>query len=112
MPTHFRNIKMKTADDFRESALKNPKGCWKISDCSICGCPLIFIFSNRLYQNQFLTFLSKNIKPEVQWSGGCYCVYKKNKPRASSWQEIADHYNLQIDQEIIKKYNDFWGFNV
>lgn len=87
--------KMKTkfeAEDFKKSAEKNNITEWRMHDCSLCGYKCGFKF----------------IDEKVFYDNGCYCVMMS--PRLCSWESVANHYNIQTDEDIIKKYKEFWRF--
>jgi hypothetical protein len=87
---------MKEANDFLEAAMKLNIRHWPIRECSLCGYLLGYMF---FYEES-----------EVVYDNGCECVPYHNL-RASSWDEVARMYNINSDKpEIIKKYNDWWGF--
>lgn len=86
----------KTRIDFQVAAynLQPPK--WKIRDCSICGYPLSYVFSPD-YE-------------EVGFDSGCDCSFRGSNINQVSWNQVANYYNMQTDENIIKEMNKFWGF--
>lgn len=86
---------MKTPDDFREQAIKERISEWRIHDCGMCKYKCGFLFFPEVY--------------EVMYDKGCNCV-SYNDTSFSSWEAVANHYNLQTNKDVINKYNEFWGF--
>jgi hypothetical protein len=87
---------VKTADEMRKQAMLMRIDYWYMRDCSLCGYPLAYLF----FQDPH----------EVIFDAGCDCV-RNMKKYVKSWDTIADQYNSQIDLNVIKNMNDFWGFD-
>jgi len=86
---------MRTAEQFQEQVKKKDIKKWNIHDCSICGYQCGYVFENG----------------EALYDSGCYCVsYKNVEPR--TWEDVAGQYNMQKNAEVIKKMDEFWGFDV
>lgn len=83
---------MKEAKEFKEQATKNNIKEWRIHDCSICGYPCGYIFE----------------EDRVLYDSGCDCSYGGESLR--DWDDVAEHYNMQTNEDVIKKMNLFWGF--
>lgn len=88
---------VRTADEFKQAAIKKGITEWVIRDCSICGYDLKYIFSRD--------------KEQVAFDTGCDCTSYPNVIIPSSYEDIAQHYNCQTNKEYIKEMDDFWGFN-
>lgn len=83
----------KSAEDFRRAAKEHNIVRWGIRDCSICGYGLAYDIDGE----------------KITFDSGCHCVdYQCHIER--TWQDLADHYNLQTDVATIERYNEFWGF--
>lgn len=84
---------MKTPEEFELQA--NNKGIikWQIRECSICNYPLSYYFSNG----------------QVTFDSGCDCT-RLNNIRQSSWNDVADFFNMQEHPSLVEKMNQFWGF--
>lgn len=87
---------MKTAEDFENAAIKHEHLTWFISKCSICNVPIGYIIYP--YDAQ-----------PVRFDGSCDCSSLWGE-QPSSYDKIADHYNLQTSPDVIQEYNKFWGF--
>lgn len=87
---------MRTAQEFKKAQQEHEIWSWEIHDCSLCGYECGYIFDY-------------NEHPVV-YDHGCDCTrtYRKS---IMNWQNVADHYNMQTNPEIIKKYDKFWGFS-
>lgn len=72
----------------RESKLKR----WPILRCGICNAWHDFVFEG----------------DEVKYDVGCLCRGTCLKP--SSWDEVADHYNIQSNPHLIREMDAQWGF--
>lgn len=86
---------MRTAEEFKKSALENRIDFWHIRNCAMCDYPLGYIIC---LEND-----------SVKFDCGCYCVTYKRK-QDSSWQDIAYFYNSQSNNAVIAKFNEFWRF--
>ncbi len=85
----------RTPEEFKEAAKRIKPRRWHMHDCSICGYQCGYIFED----NPELVF----------YDSGCKCVmYRTVRP--SSWESVANHYNIQDNDEVIKDMNNFWGF--
>lgn len=86
----------KTALDFKEAAKRIKAAKWFVRLCSICRYPCGYVFSAD-YEH-------------VGYDSGCYCVkYENIQPR--DWEYLAEYYNMQCNENVIKKMDEFWGFN-
>lgn len=82
----------KTPEQFKEKVEELNLRHWNIHDCSICGYPCGYIFR----------------EGQVLYDTGCDCSWGGERP--SDYQDIANHYNMQPNEEYIKKMNEFWHF--
>lgn len=84
----------KTGEDFKSQAkLKNITE-WHIRNCSICNYPLGYYFHE---------------DGRVFYDNGCDCGFGKSM-NIRSWDNVAEHYNMQDYPSVIEKMNNFWGF--
>jgi hypothetical protein len=86
----------RSAEEFQQAAIERGLTRWTIHECSICGYPCAYIFNWA--------------DTEVAYDSSCYCTRYHNPPRPGTWQDVADHYNMQSSPAIITKYDEFWGF--
>lgn len=84
----------KTAEDFRQQAIRLNLGYWEHHTCAVCGCPVGYYF-----------FRWPGY--EVVFDSGCGCSRRENI-HPSSWEEVADHYNMQKNPEVIEEMDRFW----
>lgn len=81
------------AGENRESAV------WNVHNCSLCGYPCGYII---------------NVEPregegEVFYDSGCDCTCGGPNYRPSSFENMYDHYKLQINQEYIASIEKLFG---
>lgn len=88
---------MRTPEEFRSQAIKLNINYWEHHRCAICEEPVGYYF-----------FTYPNC--EVVFDSGCGCSFGSN-PRPSSWQDVAEFYNMQTDEDVIKKMDEFWRWN-
>jgi len=88
----------KTPEDFKNAALKHNIKTWEIRKCSICRYPLSY------------HFFVDGASVEVSLDTGCDCVSYMVPYKNSSWQEVADLYNMQTNPGVILDFRRFWGF--
>jgi hypothetical protein len=86
---------MKQAQDFKQQALKHEIQSWPIRNCSFCHYQCGYFFSPDL--------------ENVVYDTGCDCSWGGEQPR--DWEDVAEHYNLQEDSDVIKGMDEFWKFN-
>lgn len=87
---------MKNAQDFQKSARENKIVQWTIHQCSMCDYPCGYIFEPN---------------GDVSYDSGCDCVtYTNIQP--CSWEDVASHYNLQTNPQVIEEMDDFWKFQL
>lgn len=86
-------IKRVTADEIRESVVKNNIDCFPIHCCAICGEWVGYRFFR--WPNQ-----------EVVFDSSCFCVsYENVQPR--SWEDVADYINMQSNEEYAKECMEY-----
>lgn len=85
---------MKTAQEFKQQAETKNITEWHIHTCSLCGFHCKYVFTSNA----------------VFYNSGCDCMRGPYNIQPRNWERVADHYNMQNQPEVIKKYNEFWGF--
>lgn len=91
---------MKTALELQQAAQEKKLTRLHIRDCSLCGYPLAYLFSPS-YQH-------------VGLDTGCDCVTYGPVIHESSWEEVAQHYNLHLENlpesDYTKNMQEYFGF--
>lgn len=85
---------MRLPEEFKIQAEKLDLECWPTIECSICGYQMEYLFEDG----------------RVFYDSGCFCVRRENI-QERSWQDVANRYNLQTHPDVIKSYDEFWGFD-
>lgn len=81
---YMKYIKRVTADEIRESVVKNDIDWFPIRTCSICGEYIGYRFFHYPY--------------EVMFDSTCQCSSCENLwPR--EWEDVADHINTQTNED-------------
>lgn len=78
-----------TAEQIRESVIKNNVSFLPIHDCSICGVSVGY------------SFFKYNCPYEVTFDSSCGCA--SSAPQPSRFEEVADHINRQENEEYINE---------
>lgn len=86
--------KVRSNMDFMQQAKKKNIKFVVNHECAICGHPVGW----RIYDDV------------VTYDSGCDCSCMSNE-RRSSWEEIADFYNMQTSERVISEMDKFWGFD-
>ena len=86
----------KTGKDFQEQVEKLDIRFWDHHECSICGYMTKYVFSNG----------------KVFFDAGCDCNSFPNDVTERSWDEIAEFFNRQTHPNTVKKFHEFWKFEV
>lgn len=90
-------MKKRPPEEFVEALEKNKSITrWNINDCDLCGYQCGYVFD---HENK-----------SIIYDSGCYCVTYSGWRQADP-QDLADHYNLQNSDSVIKIYDEFWGFD-
>jgi hypothetical protein len=88
-------MKTKTAEDFQRQVKEHDIRSWTLRCCSICETALNFIFDG----------------DDVYYDSNCNCVTFRTIPQERTYQDIADIYNKNIENEdFIEEINDFFEF--
>lgn len=82
----------RTIEDFQKVIESKNIKKWSIHECSFCDYPCGFIFR----------------EGNVFYDSGCNCSFRDF--RDSDYEEVLEHYECQKHPEVIKKMNEFWGF--
>ncbi len=87
---------MRTADEFKQAAIKRGIRAVDSHDCSICGYMVGYKISDDY--------------DAVWFDHGCDCtgIYATSR---RDWQDIANSYNMQSHELVISRMNEFWGFD-
>lgn len=86
----------KTRIDFQIAAFNRRPPRWVVRRCSICHYPLNYQFCDN--------------HERVAFDSGCDCTRSTNINECS-WDRLADFYNMQTNESVIKEMNEFWGFD-
>lgn len=86
---------MKTAIDFKNAAIRKEIKRWDIHNCSMCNYACGYVIDN----------------DRVFYDSGCDCTYRGQNLSPRSFEDIADHYNMQSNETVIQRMNEFWGFS-
>lgn len=84
----------RTAQEFRNNAIKYRIDKWMFRECNMCGHPIGFLFFRG--------------NSEVYFDGGCDCACGGCYPR--TWEDVAELYNLQTNPDVIRRFDEFWHF--
>ncbi len=83
---------MKTAEHFARAAHEHGITYWPIRACSICGYQLAYLIDRDV----------------VLYDPGCDCTYQSYERR--SFGDLADHYNMQSNPDVVAQMDRFWRF--
>jgi hypothetical protein len=83
---------MKSAEDFKRQAEVKGITFWESHKCSVCGVPVGTEIQNG----------------EAFYRSSCDCGWNPN--HSHGWEHVAERYNRQTNKDVIKKMNEFWGF--
>jgi len=83
-----------TAKQLRRIAYERKITRWTADHCPVCDYPYVYLFDSE----------------GVQHDPGCSCTDETARVRwnKSSWEEVADYINKQIDVEQIRLIKKFW----
>lgn len=90
------NRKPKAPEEFQEQAKKLGLERWIVRRCSMCDYPLAFIFSPDYAR--------------VDFDSGCDCTRMGYVMQNSSWDAVAENYNIQNHPTVIERFNQAWQF--
>lgn len=85
----------KTPQQFKEQAQNLKILDWGLHNCSICDYPCGFLFNDNM---------------EVYYDKGCNCTIGGPNIFPRTWEDVAQHYNMQTAPIVINKMNEYWGF--
>jgi len=86
---------MMEAEDFKKASKKKGITFWPVHICSICGFNCGYEICGE----------------HVGYNSGCGCITCPGWIQERSWEDLAEHYNMQNSEKVIQKMNEFWGFN-
>ena len=84
---------MRTVEEFQSQVDKLGLTKWTVDRCGLCNCDCGYVFQNG----------------QVFYDANCRCLTDELEP--VSWDEIAEHYNLQSRPEVSAAMDAFWGFS-
>jgi|AntDeeMinimDraft_5_1070356.scaffolds.fasta_scaffold03970_6 hypothetical protein len=83
---------MKTAEQFKNQAELKGITFWESHKCGLCGAPVGTEIKNG----------------EASYNSSCGCGQSPN--HSHGWDNVADRYNMQSNEDVITKMDEFWGF--
>ncbi len=84
----------RAAEEFQQAALEHQITRWPLHRCSIC--------------DYLCSYLMEG--PQVGYDSGCDCT-GRYMVELRSFQDLADHYNMQSAPSVIAGYDAFWHFD-
>lgn len=78
-----------TAEQIRESVIKNNIRFFPIHSCGLCNVPIGY------------SFFKYNCPYEVTFDSSCDCA--SSGPRQSSFEDVAEHINMQTSEEYVNE---------
>jgi hypothetical protein len=85
---------MRTPEEFKQKVKERKVDFWISHPCSMCNYPVGYVFKGK----------------KVFYDNGCYCTNSPSKLTERKWEDVADKYNQQNHPEVIKRMDEFWGF--
>ncbi len=85
----------RTAEEFKQAAIKLGISKWDSHECVMCGYMVGYVFG----ENHEL----------VEFDHGCNCTGRYVRT-PHTWDHVANYYNIQSHQEVIADMDKFWGF--
>lgn len=89
----------RTAEEFRRQAITKGISRWVVRNCSFCRYPCGYLF------------LIGDAHSEVGYDSGCKCSTYPSPLQERTWDDVAEHYNIQSSRDVLKEYDEFWGFD-
>jgi len=84
---------MRTAEEFKQQAELKGIIYWPSHDCFFCGVSVGTEIRNG----------------EASYRSACDCAWSPN--HSHGWEKVAERYNRQTNPDVIKRMNEFWGFD-
>jgi len=84
---------MRIAEEFKKQAELKGITYWHAHNCSICG----------------ESVGTEIVNGEASFRSACGCAYEPN--HSHGWEHIAERYNMQSNVDVIKRMDEFWGFD-
>lgn len=66
---------------------------WPSHDCAICG----------------KSVGTEIVNGEASYRSACGCAWSPN--HSHGWENVAERYNMQSNPVVIKRMDEFWGFD-
>lgn len=85
---------MRTAEDFKTASGNHGIERWDLHECSFCHYPVAYLMKGAA----------------VAIDTGCWCVPGPMSIRETTWDEVAEQYNMQTTDSVIARYDEFWHF--
>lgn len=82
-------------DEFQKQAELHNITHWLHHDCAICGEWTAFVF----------------VDGKVYFDSTCGCSSYPTAPQPYTWNDVADHYNIQTSPIVIAQMDEFWHFD-
>ena len=86
---------MRQAEEFQAAAEKLQITRWVIRKCSLCSYPLSYNITGAGI---------------VTFDSGCDCTRGSMVVHDSSFEKIAEFYNIQTNVKVIAEMDEIWGF--
>lgn len=83
---------MRTPEEFKRQAELKGISYWPAHDCSICGVSVGTEIENG----------------QASYRSACGCSWSPN--HSYGWEFVAERYNMQSNPDVIKRMDEFWGF--
>lgn len=83
----------RSIDEFKQAIKVKEIKFWPIHNCSFCHYECGYLFR----------------EDKVFYDSGCHCVTYLNV-RPMVWLDVANMYNVQRNEKMIKKFDEFFGF--
>ena len=82
-------------EHFKEAVKRLGISRWNVWNCSMCGYECGFVFRN---------------DDSVFYDPGCGCVTHNVPLEPRTWEDVANFYNIQKNENIIAKMDALWRF--
>ncbi len=82
---------MREPVEFQTAARRDGIARWPIRHCSLCHYELAYVFEDG----------------HAYFDAGCYCTDGCGI-QARDWTDVAAHFNMQYNPEVVARYERFW----
>ncbi len=89
-------VKKYVLNDFKEAIISKEISNWIIHNCSMCNYPCGFVFN----------ICDGDVS--VGYDSGCDCISRPLQYR--DLESVKNQFDIQTNQNVIKKYRKFFGF--